>query len=35
VRSLALTLSWGKGKAEQAHDVNREPVLVIRMRGLD
>jgi hypothetical protein len=28
-------LSWGKSKAEQAHDVNREPVLVIRIRGSD
>jgi hypothetical protein len=35
VRSLAPTLTWSKDKAEQARDVNREPVLVILMRGSD
>jgi hypothetical protein len=35
VRSLAPTLSLGKDKAEQARDVNREPVHITFMRGSD
>jgi hypothetical protein len=34
-RYLGQLYSWGKGKAEQARDVNREPVRVMLMRDLD
>jgi len=34
-RYLGQLYSWGKGKAEQARDVNREPGHVMLKRDLD